>query len=1059
MSFFSIVIPAYNVAPYIEQCINSVIHQSFTDFEIIAVNDASTDDTAQILSAMAKQDSRIHVINKPVNGGRHAARRSGIVASTGNWILFLDGDDEFAENALVNINRSIGASGNADIVRYGLSIAQEDSIDPLFSNDMEKKYNRSKAPLYGDEILYAMFSDRYEERILWTCVCAAVKRSVAVTAFAQMTTNRLERLEDAYEAFVISACAKSMVFDVSTPALIYHWGRGVTGTQRQRIEYFIKTAYATRQVMVAFGNYAESHASPAVQECYEWLAQEIPQHVSTEMVMRVSEYDEESAALAFARAWGTDVVLRELARLIRDRARHLLDNGILPSDGDELWRLQGIFGMIDVGVRYRTIVPMNTAGFRQLKEEANSLVNRVQHKLIQRGDPAKGSATAQVIDSDNAKRLAIYCFYDRNGHAASFIDYFLRDLMYTVTDLVVVVNGQLDGESRKLFEKYTNRIIIRENKGLDAAAYKQVMLTLGWKKLEEYDEVLCLNDTVLGPVYPFEEMFRKMDRRAVDFWGITAYHEETVNDEFIPTHLQAYWHAYRRSLVSSQAFHEYWENLPLWESYADVTHKHEIPFTAYFVERGFSWCAYVDQEEYKDISPYPLLYVPKQLIERDRCPVFKRRSFFVDYDVYFDQTAGQPALDLYDYLKDHTTFDVNLIWDAILQSYNIEDIRKNMHLDYVLPLHTLNPRENERPSSAFIYHIYFLDLLDDTYRYLAEVPEQTDLYITTTADKIDTIREYLTKRGMTRHVEFIAVKNRGRDVSALLVAAKDVVLNGKYEVVGFAHDKKSSQNQESGHHGTETQGFAYKLMENTLGSRDYVENILTLFANNPRLGLACPPPPYHALYFAHTIPTDWGPNFKNTKDLIEKRLKLRVPLDESKATMSAMGSCYWFRVDALRPLFAWGWHYEDFLPEGQMGGDGSISHAIERANGYIAQSQGYYPAWVMSDRYARIEVDSLLYTTNAMLKALGPFRHGETLLANCESLRGNLRTGFLDRAHRVIRRRAHLGLKWTAHHFVAPLPKPIRDVVYTAGWAPINIFRHTRDSLQQRLRGKRSDEQ
>ena len=50
-----------------------------------------------------------------------------------------------------------------------------------------------------------------------------------------------------------------------------------------------------------------------------------------------------------------------------------------------------------------------------------------------------------------------------------------------------------------------------------------------------------------------------------------------------------------------------------------------------------------------------------------------------------DQTAGQPALDLYDFLKDETDYDVDLIWDAILPNYNIDDIRKALHLDYVLP--------------------------------------------------------------------------------------------------------------------------------------------------------------------------------------------------------------------------------------------------------------------------------------------------------------------------------------------------------------------------------------
>ena len=123
--------------------------------------------------------------------------------------------------------------------------------------------------------------------------------------------------------------------------------------------------------------------------------------------------------------------------------------------------------------------------------------------------------------------------------------------------------------------------------------------------------------------------------------------------------------------------------------------------------------------------------------------------------------------------------------------------------------------------------------------------------------------------------------------------------------------------------------------------------------------MATPPPPIHALYFAHTVPHDWGINFDITKDLLENKLHIHVPLDERKPSVSAIGSCYWFRVEALKPLYEYGWRYEDFLPEGKMGVDGTISHAIERANGYIAQSQGYYPAWVMSDKYARIEVDSL----------------------------------------------------------------------------------------------------
>lgn len=658
--------------------------------------------------------------------------------------------------------------------------------------------------------------------------------------------------------------------------------------------------------------------------------------------------------------------------------------------------------------------------------------------------------TEMSVNSGHKQRLGIYCFYDKYGHAASFIKTFLDDLMDNLDDLVVVVNGQLSDQARQLFSEYTKTIIVRENKGLDVAAYKQAILTLGWEKLESYDEVICLNDTVMGPVYPFREMFACMDRKDVDFWGITAYAGETVDKEQIPTHLQAYWHAYRRSLVSSPAFHEYWETMPLWKDYAEVTRKHEMTFTKHFTDLGFTWASYIDWRKYQGYSSYPLLYMPMQIVRDDRCPIFKRRSFFVDYSAYFDQTAGQPALDLYEYLRDHTDYDVDMIWDAILPSYNIDDIRKAMHLDYVLPSQAINPQTHDRPRSAFIYHVYFMDLLEDTCHYIASLPEETDLYITSTEDKNPQIREYMQQHGISHQATFIPVINRGRDVSALLVAACPVVLSGKYDVIGFAHDKKSSQNQENGHHGTESQGFAYKLMENTLGSEAYVKNILTLFAENPRLGQVTPPPPYHALYFAHTIPHDWGANYEITKELLEDRLGIHVPLSPTKPTASAMGSCYWFRVEALKPLFEYGWKYEDFLPEGQMGEDGTISHAIERANGYICQSRGYYPAWVLSDRYARIEVDSLFYTTAMMMGSSAEARSGESLLTNLRGL--NLATSRW-RTLKIAKHRTHLGLQWITSRTVLKLPKPAQSVIYTAAWAPITAVRFVIGQIRAVLRG------
>lgn len=650
-----------------------------------------------------------------------------------------------------------------------------------------------------------------------------------------------------------------------------------------------------------------------------------------------------------------------------------------------------------------------------------------------------------TIDSTSVKRLGIYCFYDPRGEAASYIPVFLDDLTQHLQSLIVIVNGKLSTEARKLFERYTHNIIVRPNKGLDVAAYRQALLTVGWEQLARFDEVLCLNDTVMGPVYPFSEMFSEMDTRDVDFWGITTYEHDESEKEIIPTHLQAYWHAYRRNLIESEAFQKYWEELPPLNDYAEVTHQHEIPFTQHFSELGFKWSSYVDGRKYAELSNYPLLYCPTEIITKDRCPIFKRRSFFVDYGFYFEQTSGSPARRLLDYLKNQTDFDTNLVWDAILPAYNISDIHRALHLNYILPKRAEivgGGTTTQRVTSAFIQHIYFLDLLSETFRYLSALPSETDLFVTTTEDKIQRIEDFAKTIGFTKEITFIPIENRGRDVAALLVGAKDIILKGKYEVIGFAHDKKSAQNQENGHRGTETQGFTEKLFENTLGSETFVHNVLETFAENPRLGLLTPPPPFHALYFAHTIPLDWGANFENTRLLLKKRLKLKVPIEPGKPSVSAIGSCYWFRRDAMLPIFQAKWTYEDFLPERIMGDDGSVSHAIERANGYVVQSQGYYPAWLLNDEYAQQEVTSLWYSASQLSGLVSPYAEGESLWEI--ELKAGRKLGGLFGLLRRGKHKVHVTLKKMSAVTVRRFPKPLQEIVYRTFWSPVAVYRSFR---------------
>lgn len=113
---FSVIISAYNVEPYIERAINSVLNQNFEDYELIVVEDKSTDNT---LEKIMKYDGKIRIIKNPVNKGLGAVRNIGIENAVGEYIVHLDGDDTlYNESTLTDIDKVIG-NKKPDIVFFG----------------------------------------------------------------------------------------------------------------------------------------------------------------------------------------------------------------------------------------------------------------------------------------------------------------------------------------------------------------------------------------------------------------------------------------------------------------------------------------------------------------------------------------------------------------------------------------------------------------------------------------------------------------------------------------------------------------------------------------------------------------------------------------------------------------------------------------------------------------------------------------------------------------------------------------------------------------------------
>lgn len=139
----SVVIPIYNVEKYLRKCIETVIDQTYTNIEIILVNDGSTDNSLQICNQFKEKDKRIKVINKK-NGGLSDARNVGIKNAQGKYICFIDSDDFISEkyieelhNLIVENKAQIAVCGFENVNEFGKSISKKEIISQVISG---KKY-------------------------------------------------------------------------------------------------------------------------------------------------------------------------------------------------------------------------------------------------------------------------------------------------------------------------------------------------------------------------------------------------------------------------------------------------------------------------------------------------------------------------------------------------------------------------------------------------------------------------------------------------------------------------------------------------------------------------------------------------------------------------------------------------------------------------------------------------------------------------------------------------------------------------------------------------------
>src|SRR5699024_11130650 len=122
----SVIIPVYNSEFFLEEAVQSVLDQTLTDFEVILVNDKSTDNSGSICDSLARKDTRIRVNHLEENKGICGDRNAGLRMAQGEYVAFCDNDDHFT-NDLLEDNYNLAKEYNCDMVKYGRKLIDIDA--------------------------------------------------------------------------------------------------------------------------------------------------------------------------------------------------------------------------------------------------------------------------------------------------------------------------------------------------------------------------------------------------------------------------------------------------------------------------------------------------------------------------------------------------------------------------------------------------------------------------------------------------------------------------------------------------------------------------------------------------------------------------------------------------------------------------------------------------------------------------------------------------------------------------------------------------------------------
>lgn len=557
------------------------------------------------------------------------------------------------------------------------------------------------------------------------------------------------------------------------------------------------------------------------------------------------------------------------------------------------------------------------------------------------------------------KRASIFFFYDKDGIADRYIGYMLDGLREVSEYIVVVCNGLLSADGRKMFEDKADFVFCRENIGFDTWAFKEAIECVGWQKLYEFDELILCNFTMFGPFRSLKDVFDDMESSVCDFWGIAfGAKDEKVSVVsgtvipygYKPECVSSNFRVIRGKLLRSYEFRNFWTSLPMTATYGESWVYGEIAFTEVMRRAGYTYAIYGSDDIRLCASNttedmYYCLSVAKT-------PFIRRRAFTHSYDLSLNVGYGEDPRRVLEYIEKNTDYDVGMIVENILRTTGQNIYKERFCNNYIIPDNSSGKSYSGKKIAAVI-SFESERYIDNLCSYAANMPEGTDVFAAASSEELlESVKAAFSERNTGRLTA--AVNEYGSPAAAFLITFRNELAANGYDYICFLNDSAVISGNEK-----ESASLMYRCLMPICGSENIINNVIGLFEENGSIGIVSSNEIYHGEHFVSTI--DKLRKHYDACEMIIEKLCNGICFNTDTLPNGCFGGEFWARPEVFKKLWENGSAEELFS-------DADTAEAAELCYPFIAQSCGYLTANVITVSQAEHDLFNYQYMLNKFKK-------------------------------------------------------------------------------------------